>query len=451
MPNRMPTPVNPPHRDAAYAPFPKLFVRGLSLVVLSSLLAMPAPTLTAFEGIPTPAQTTTPDGTRIASLGTPLGPPAPALRLTAVVGTLERNDSLVRSLAAQQVPPATIDLVVQELRHVVDFRSARPGDAYTLLRAPDGRVVDFRYRAVSGEVYRLYLDAERYVTERRDVELTRRTTRIAGVVASSLYDAIRDLGETPQLASDFADIFAWDVDFARAIQRGDEFQVLYERLYRSEPDGRETYLRPGRILAARYSGASGDHTAVYFEAEEGRGEYYRPDGVPMKRQFLAAPLQYSRVSSAFTNARFHPILKISRPHHGIDYAAPTGTPLWSVADGRVIFRGRSSGFGNLVKVQHANGYVSYYGHLSRFASGLRLGQAVRQKQVIGYVGQTGLATGPHVCFRITKDGRFVNPAALRPQARSLFAAAGNGEFGAARDALLSELRASPVVAVGEAL
>jgi len=195
-------------------------------------------------------------------------------------------------------------------------------------------------------------------------------------------DAVVALGESGQLAVDFTEIFAWDLDFSRSVRAGDGFRVLYERLYLVDPDGSRQYLRPGRILAAHFEGAAGLHTAVYFEREPGKGGYFAPDGRSVQRSFLQAPLRYSRISSSFSTARRHPILKVTRPHHGIDYAAPLGTPVWAVAEGEVIHRGRAGGFGNLVKVRHKTGYVSYYSHLSRFAKGLRKGQRVGQKQVM---------------------------------------------------------------------
>jgi murein DD-endopeptidase MepM/ murein hydrolase activator NlpD len=216
---------------------------------------------------------------------------------------------------------------------------------------------------------------------------------------------------------------------------------LYERLYRDE-DGSKVYVRPGRILAAQFKGSIGEHTAVYFEEENGIGSYFRPDGDTLEEEFLAAPLKFSRISSNYSEKRNHPILKVVRPHHGIDYAARTGTPLWAVADGTVISRGVNGGFGKLVKIRHANGYVSYYAHLSGYSPGLEVGQKVKQKQVIGYVGQTGLATGPHVCFRVTKYGKYVDPRTLnhsKPIHRSV-ADASWAEFEIVRDQLLANMR-----------
>jgi murein DD-endopeptidase MepM/ murein hydrolase activator NlpD len=162
-------------------------------------------------------------------------------------------------------------------------------------------------------------------------------------------------------------------------------------------------------------------------------------------------VRYARISSRYTTARHHPILRITRPHQGIDYAAPKGTPIWAVADGRVIYKGYAGGFGNLVKIRHARGYVTYYGHLSRFGAGMKVGTRVRQKQVIGYVGSTGLSTGPHVCFRIAQDGRYFNPDKLRTPAGDSVTAQQRPEFFAFRDSMLARLDGGSRVATDEAL
>ena len=164
-----------------------------------------------------------------------------------------------------------------------------------------------------------------------------------------------------------------------------------------------------------------------------------------------APLRYSRISSRYSSARHHPILKVTRPHHGIDYAAPQGTPVFAVAQGEVIHKSRAGGFGNLVKIRHANGYTSYYAHLSRFSSGLRLGQSVSQKQVVGYVGKTGLATGPHVCFRVAKNGKYVNPARISSPAGPPLPPEVQDEFRLRSDQLLAALDSGTLVAGDEAL
>jgi len=378
-------------------------------------------------------------------------PDAPPPLPRTLTGTIESGVSVATALRRAGLSPATVDLLTREMASVFDFRRSHPGDRYTIVRGRSGGVVELAYEAVTHDKYRVFREGSRLVAEKKGGEFVRRTARLAGIITSNLYDVIQELGEAPLLAHDFADIFAYDVDFARGMQRGDEFQILYERLYRTDARGHEHYVRPGRILAAHYVGAGGDHSAIYYQVDPGHGGYYRPDGTPTRRSFLAAPLQYTRVSSTFSRARFHPILKYTRPHPGIDYAAPLGTPLWAVGDGKVMEMGWAGGYGQLIKIQHEGGYVSYYAHLSRFARGLRVGSTVRQKQVIGYVGETGLATGPHVCFRMTKDGEFVNPTQLRGSSVSLGSVAGNKDFRNARETLLAGLRSSQFVAVDDAL
>jgi murein DD-endopeptidase MepM/ murein hydrolase activator NlpD len=387
-----------------------------------------------------------------APLAAAVAAPVPAAPITVITGgELVRGDTLAAALRRSNVPQDVIHLVATQMSRVFDFRRAQPGHSFRLIQGLDGEVLDFRYRTSPTESIHLLRGDGEYVVHREEAELKPRVSRIAGVVSSSLYGAISDLGEQPQLANDFTDIFAWDVDFSHTVRSGDEFRVLYERLYYTDDTAAEVYAGPGRILAARYGGASGEHTAVYFESEEGRGGYYRPDGSSVERQFLLAPLRYSRISSRFTAKRRHPILKITRPHHGIDYAAKAGSSVWSVADGEVIYRGWAGGFGNLVKIRHVKGYVSYYAHLSRFGDGLRVGDRVQQKQVIGYVGQTGLATGPHVCFRMAQNGRYVNPAGLKSPPAKPVPEAAREAFIATRDTLLSELDAGPFIASGGAL
>jgi len=385
-------------------------------------------------------------------------PPESLLDITR--GTLLPGQSLASALAEAGVRSDIVNLIARELQPIFDFRRAQPGHRYRLVRDLDGEIIEFRFeiseidRYVLRRVEKMQFDGaliREWVAAREEAEFEPRVARIAGIISSSLHEAIVALGERGQLADDFSAIFAWDVDFSRSVQRGDEFHILYERLFVQDEDQGPVYVGPGKILAARYAGASGDYSALYFEPSEGRGGYYRPDGSSVQRQFLKAPLRYNRISSSFTSARRHPILKLTRPHHGIDYAAPRGTPLWSVADGKVIYRGWAGGFGNLVKVRHDNGYVSYYAHLSRFAKGLSVGQTVSQKQVVGFVGSTGLATGPHVCFRIAKDGNYVDPTQVYTPAGDPVPWESQQEFRTQRDVFLAELGAGILLAVEEAL
>jgi murein DD-endopeptidase MepM/ murein hydrolase activator NlpD len=372
----------------------------------------------------------------------------------AIDGSIAKGDTLAKSLARQGLSRATVSLIQSELKDKYDFRRAKAGHRYTITQNARGALVSFHYTVSPTEHYWLENDGKSWNAWREEADVRREQRKIAGVVTTSLHDAIEDLGgtEDSRLANDYAGIFAWDIDFSRGIQQGDQFRILYERTFAPQGKGHERNLGPGRILAARYHGGGGELQAIYFETEPGHGGYYRPDGTSVQGQFLAAPLNYSRITSEFTRSRFHPILHKFRPHPGIDYAAPVGTPIWAVANGIVSYAGWMNGYGRLVKIQHANGYESYYAHMSRYAAGLQVGQPVRQKQIIGYVGATGLATGPHVCFRVTKDGEYVDPqyARISPTVeripRSQWAA-----FQAIRDRRLAELGPAPIIATDEAM
>jgi murein DD-endopeptidase MepM/ murein hydrolase activator NlpD len=353
-------------------------------------------------------------------------------------GVITRGRNLSEMLRADGVSPQVINQIAKALKGHFDFRRSKPGQSYRLVQDAQGNPVEFHYQISPAEGFTLTREHGDFRVARRDDELEARPTRIAGVVTSTLYESITNLGEDGSLARDFSDIFAWDVDFQRAVRPGDSYQILYERMYRTA-GGRDIYVRPGRILAARFQGRSGDYTAVYYDSGRGRGGYYRPDGSSVEGEFLMTPLRHATITSLYSSARRHPILKITRPHRGIDYAAPIGTPVMAVADGTVVERSWAGGNGNLVKVNHLNGYVSSYAHLSRYADGLRVGDRVSQKQVIGYVGQTGLATGPHVCFRIQRYGKYVNPAGLRMPAGVPIPKDQVPTFRATRDLRLAEL------------
>jgi len=366
-------------------------------------------------------------------------------------GEIGLGESLGSSLRRQGISAGTVHLIATEMRTVFDFRRSRPGDHYRLGQDTDGRVLDFRYAQGPEESFYLCWEGTRYVVRKETAELRPQIAKIAGIIESSFYGAVLALGEQSALATDFARILAWDIDFSRNVHPGDEFQILYERLYRRNDDGENVYVRPGRILAGRYDGNVGRHTVVYFADENHIGGYFRPDGSSIERAFLIAPLEFSRISSRFTRARRHPILNVTRPHPGIDYAAPYGTPIWAVADGVVEYRARAGASGNLVRIRHAGGYTSHYAHLARFAVGISVGDRVEQKQLIGYVGSTGLSTGPHVCFRVKKHGDYIDPMRIRSPAGSPVDNTSFAVFQHVRDRLLADLGPGPISLADEAL
>jgi murein DD-endopeptidase MepM/ murein hydrolase activator NlpD len=359
-------------------------------------------------------------------------------------GEIALGESLGSSLRHQGISASTVHVIASEMRKVFDFRRSRPGDYYRLGQNADGQILDFRYYQNPEESFYLAWEGSGYTVRKEPTELHAQLSKIAGVVDSSFYGAIVALGEQSALASEFAGIFAWDIDFSRNVHPGDEFSILYERLYRRNLDGESVYVRPGRILAGRYKGAIGHYTIVHYGDEEGGSAYFRPDGSSVERAFLAAPLEFSRISSRFSRARYHPILNVTRPHLGIDYAAPYGTPVYAVAAGVVEFKGRAGASGNLVRIRHTGGYTSHYAHLARFQRDLAVGDPVDQKQIMGYVGSTGLSTGPHVCFRVKKDGHYVDPMKISSPAGDSVQSEEFEDFIHVRDELLAHLDLGPV-------
>ena len=239
---------------------------------------------------------------------------------------------------------------------------------------------------------------------------------ISGEIRGSLFSTFQAQGHPVALAIRFAEIFEWKIDFQHEVREGDSFSLVLERFFKGdEPIGY------GKILAVMYDGkVTGSLKGFYFDQGDERGDYYDLNGVSLRRAFLRAPLSYKYISSGFSYHRMHPILNRVKPHLGIDFAAPSGSPVWAVADGTVLSKTYDKNNGNQIKLRHMNGYITYYNHLSRFARGLKKGDRVVQKQIIAYVGTTGLSTGPHLDYRVKKDGRFINPLNARyPSGKSL--------------------------------
>jgi murein DD-endopeptidase MepM/ murein hydrolase activator NlpD len=281
-----------------------------------------------------------------------------------------------------------------------DISAGRP---YTITLDPDNNVLSIAYHINDEEILRVVRSDPGYRADKVAIEYDRRIGTLGGVVRSNLVSALPGGGESTLLAIELSDIFSWDVDFNTDFRKGDTFRILVEERWL---DG--AFRKYGDILAAELTVDGHRYRAYRFEAG-GRADYFDDEGKSLRKAFLKAPLSYRRISSGFTRRRVHPILKIARPHLGVDYAAPAGTPVSTVGDGTVTFAGRKGPNGNLVIVRHPNGYTTSYGHLARIAKGIRRGAEVRQGDVIGKVGATGLATGPHLDFRIRRSGTFLNP------------------------------------------
>jgi murein DD-endopeptidase MepM/ murein hydrolase activator NlpD len=349
--------------------------------------------------------------------------------------TVQRNDTLDRIFRSVGLDIATLT----ELRRLPDARKAidllRPGDIITLTHA-DGalqslnrRISDTLTLSVSraGDEF-----AVSYIENPLEIEVAATRARID----SSLFAAGRDAGMSAETIMVLAnEIFGWDIDFALDIRRGDEISVIYQRKFQ---DGR--YVSDGRVLAAEFVNQGRTHRAVWFESADGavRG-YFTPDGRGMRKAFLRAPLDFTRISSGFNPRRLHPISGKVRAHQGVDYAAPTGTPIWAAGDGRVQFAGRKGGYGNTVIVDHGRGVTTLYAHMSRFGKAGRAGRQVKQGEVIGYVGSTGASTGPHLHYEYRVNGKHKNPSTVplpNTEVPTRYAA----EFRAAAGAALAQLQ-----------
>lgn len=322
---------------------------------------------------------------------------------------LRWGDTLESALARCGVETEAIRAVLDAVDSVFDPRKFRAGAALEVERILGGPIEAVRYVIDPDRSLQVRRSGDAYIAEVIEHPYEKRVVRIQGQLEESLFESMLRLGERADLALAMAEIFAWDIDFYTDPQPGDEFSLLVEKkvYLNGQPP---TY---GRILAARYINAGKLYEGFLFTDEEGEPQYYDRNGRSLKAAFLRSPLKFSaRISSRFSFRRFHPVLKIYRPHLGIDYAAPVGTPVQAIASGEVTAAGYFGAGGNTVCIRHANGYESRYLHLSRIA--VRRGQKVTQGQVIGYVGATGLATGPHLDFRLLHHGRYLNFEQLRP-------------------------------------
>lgn len=317
---------------------------------------------------------------------------------------VKRNENLSEILLKYNVDYPTINKLVKKSKNIFNVRNIKRGNKYTIIFNNDSirKVLYFVYEnSQTGYIVYELNDSIRVYKGEKLVK--KQIKSVSGEINSSLWNTLKDKNINPVLAVDLSEIYAWTIDFFE-IKKGDKFKIIYEDLF---VDNKNIGL--GKVLASCITHKNDDYYAFYF-VQKDKGEYFDEKGNSLQRTFLKAPLRYRRISSRFSNSRYHPILKIRRPHHGVDYAAPTGTPVHSVGDGVIIKKGyQKRGAGNYIKIKHNSVYITLYGHLSRFARGIKKGVAVKQGQTIGYVGKTGLATGPHLDFRVFKNGHAINP------------------------------------------
>jgi len=346
--------------------------------------------------------------------------------------SVKPSEIMAKVLARAGLAPEDVGRVVPALNAAgFNFRAMRPGDSLFVLRRRGAQSAPRRllYRQDVEHVYRIDLDSAGARVSMLFRHITQTTAFVKGTITSSLYETMMALGESPQLIMDYTDIFGWEVDFFSEVQKNDSFAILFQRKYCDS-----VCVGYGDILAASYWGQVGSFSGYRFTDPEGITDYYNADGQNLRKTFQKSPLRFSRVTSFF-GRRYHPILRIVREHYGVDYGAPAGAPVEAVADGHVVSAGWAGGYGRLVVLGHAEGYETRYGHLSGFGKGIRSGATVRQGQVVGYVGQTGLATGPHLHYEVRIHGTPTNPLKLNPPRRDPVNAAFMSQFLRTRDSL----------------
>jgi hypothetical protein len=358
-----------------------------------------------------------------------------------IADTLSSGESLYTSLVSSGLEASHVVRVLDALGKEVNLRSCKPGDSYTADLDPDGSIAALCYKKGLTKLFMVHRDSTGYAVAKDEIPIIVVTRRIEGVLESSLWEAFTGIGEDPQIALKLADVLGWEIDFVTDPRVGDTFIMIFEELY---CEGRKIGI--GDVIGAGYVNEGDEHLAFGYPDEDGKMQHYDLDGNSVKRVFLKSPLNYRRISSYFTNRRFHPILKRYRPHHGVDYAAPTGTPVVSIGDGRVVSAGWNGGMGKYVEIRHNHVYSSCYGHLSRYGKSVRKGNRVKQGQVVGYVGSTGLSTGPHLDFRVKRYGSYVNPLTIDyPRGEPIGEDVREAYF-AARDVVLKGLRYKQVAA-----
>jgi murein DD-endopeptidase MepM/ murein hydrolase activator NlpD len=355
---------------------------------------------------------------------------------SAVEVIVRRNDTLDAIFRRLQLSIQDLAAVrsLPGIRQSLDF--LKPGDVVKLTSL-NGELTSLTRRISETDTLSVRRDAGgEFAADIVKNSLELRVAPLHGRITSSLFKTVDDLGASDQVALQLAEVFRYDIDFAQELQPGDSFTVVLEKVWR---DG--GFLRDGEILAAEFVNNGHVYRAVRYTLPDGRHEYYTPDGKSIRKAFLLAPVQFSRISSGF-GLRWHPVLDRMRAHRGIDYAAPVGTPVRAAGAGRVAFRGTQGGYGNVVMVMHPGGVETVYGHLSHFSPSLFVGKRVQQGELVGYVGMTGLATGPHLHYEYRVGGVHRNPASIKSLPAEPISPALRADFNVRTAELLASLDAA---------
>jgi len=375
--------------------------------------------------------------------------------------TIRYGETLGNLLEQCSVQPSDITRAISALQKVFDPRRLRAGQSISVALDSSGALQQLLYRPLPEVTVRVERDASGELASRCDtLAVTPEVFLLTGEVENTLYEAVLEGGEKPELLLDFTDVLQWDIDFFIDTQRGDRFRMLFEKLFVATPGGEREFVRYGRIWAASYEPKHAQEAnasdkfinAFYFNTENDKGGYFDRDGKSFQKAFLKSPLNYRRISSSFSRGRKHPILKKVRAHTGVDFAADHGTPVVASANGTIVEMGWKGGTGNCVVIEHKNHFTTLYGHLSRFAESLKVGDTIAQNHLLGYVGSTGLSTGPHLHYTMYLNGQAIDPLKSQRASGDPISPALYPRFVEQREALLQKmgLLPNPLTALGPA-
>ncbi len=341
-------------------------------------------------------------GKKVVCSGTKVDKEPQANSTRKIKDVVQAGDTMTEILSDYLTVPE-IYVLGRKCQDIFPLQRIKSGHAYRMI-LENNQLQRFEYEIDSEQKLKINVAKNgEFSIAKAKIDYTVKNEVVQGVIENNLFKSMNESGESPNLAIALANIFAWDIDFIRDIRKGDSFKLIVEKRYR-----KGAFDNYGDILAARFTNRGDDFMAFLYELDK-RAEYFDSQGKSVRKTFLKAPLNFTRISSGYSLHRKHPILNVVRPHQGIDYAAPTGTPIKTVADGVVICRRYARHAGRYIKIRHCNSYVTVYNHMSRFARGIKRGSRVQQGDVIGYVGSTGLATGPHLDFRVKQNGHYRNP------------------------------------------
>jgi murein DD-endopeptidase MepM/ murein hydrolase activator NlpD len=358
-----------------------------------------------------------------------------------VAGKLKRGTTVIRALAQEGIDDAVAMPAIKAMSELFDFRNARVGNSYHAWLDDEGQLTRFLYQHSPLDIFEVKLQEDgSYAATRKAVPTRTQVARVGCAIRSSLYESIKRCGESHQLGSKVMDLYAWDVDFFQDVRQGDEFRVIVEKLY---VNGR--FLKYGKVLAAEYNGKFGRNRLVQYTDPAGEEGHFTPEGRAARKEFLKSPLKYTMVSAG-TQSNVRGSLRKASP---VVYTAKSGTPVWAVSGGTIVFAGKSGSLGTTVTIRHPNGFTSTYGHLARLSSGVKIGHTIDQKTVLGTVGRSGNTKTPQLLFSLRKNGRLVNPLKMHSAESDPIAEAQRMHFEEQIKQLLEDLEETPIIGISE--